>query len=113
MKLRDKLLKQITHIEKDKSDVAKFVTLNFKNGSSIVVRKEFCFNFYTVYFWGKDNDENKKFNSLNEALSQVYVLIHEYCYKECEHDWDEIIQCRSYKCKKCGEVKQGIDYENI
>ncbi len=113
MELRDKLLKQITRIEKDKSDVAKFVTLNFKNGSSIVVKKGFSDNFYYVSFYGKANYESIKSTTLSRALSQVYVLIHEYCYKECEHDWDEIIQCRSYKCKKCGEVKQGIDYENI
>ena len=64
MELNDKLLKQITHIKKGKNDVAKFVTLSFKNDSSIVVRKEFCFNFYNVYFYGKANYESKKVNCL-------------------------------------------------
>lgn len=102
MKLKDKLLKHITHIKKGKNDVARFVELNLKNGCFIEVWKEFCFNFYNVYFWGKDNDENKKFNSLNEALEYIYMCIYNYSYKECEHDWDEIIRCR-YICKKCGE----------
>ena len=108
MELRDKLLKQITHIEKDKSDVAKFVTLNFKNGSSIVVRKEFCFNFYNVSFCGKANYESKKFNPLNEALGYVYLLIHKYCYKECDHIWNNKMKRRNYKCGKCGETRSRL-----
>ena len=108
MELNDKLLKQITHIKKGKNDVAKFVTLSFKNGGLIIVTKGFRDNFYNVYFCGKDNDENKKFNSLNEALTHVYLLIYNYCYKECDHTWNNKMKRRNYECKKCGETRSRL-----